>query len=91
MLSLQTFTQRGWVPVGAPYAVADTHRVQQAAVVLATATGAVWRVVGSDGRVLSLWDGRRWQSVAEAQPLPVPAPTRFWQQEPDFDSTVPVR
>lgn len=87
MLSLQTFTTSGWMPVGAPYEARDTQAVQQAAVALGRATGAVWRVVGSDGKVLALWDGRRWQSVAEAVPVPAP----FWQQDRgDFASTVPV-
>lgn len=89
MLSLQTFVRGGWVPVGTPYEVGDTQAVQQAVVVVSRATGAVWRVVGSGGNVLALWDGRRWHAPAEAQPAPAP----FWQQDPDagFDSTTPVR
>lgn len=95
MLSLQTFTKCGWFAVGMPFEPRDTQRVQQAAVVLFNATGAVWRIVGSSGDVLALWDGRRWHAVAEAQPAPAPAPApslvRFWHQEPDHDpTTVPL-
>lgn len=86
MLSLQTYTKQGWVPVGAPYELADAQRVQQAATSLSGSTGAVWRVVGADGRVLALWDGRRWQTVAEAQPMPTP----FWSQDGAFSPTVPI-
>lgn len=87
MLSLQYFTTRGWVPLGLPYELADTQRMQQAAAVLSEGTGAVWRVVGECGRVLTLWDGRRWQAVAEAQPMPV----AWWdQRRGDFISTIPA-
>lgn len=87
MLSLQHYTRRGWVPVGTPYALADAQRMQQAATMLSHGTGAVWRVVGEGGRVLTLWDGRRWQTVAEAQPMPV----AWWdQRRGDFISTIPT-
>lgn len=86
MLSLQLYTKRGWVPVGEPYAPADTQGAQQAATTLSRATGAVWRVVGEGERVLSLWNGRRWQTVAETQPIPA----SWWDQDSNDDPiTVP--
>jgi hypothetical protein len=77
MLTLQHYTAAGWMTLGAPYALADAARVQQSATMLSAATGAVWRVLGEGGRVLSLWDGRRWQAVAEAQPMPA----SWWTQD----------
>lgn len=94
MLSLQMHAKAGWVPVEQPYPATDTQRVQQAAVVLANATGAVWRVVGSDSQVAALWDGRRWHTTAPAQwvgdAAAAPAPAPFWRQDPGFESTIPA-
>ena len=85
MLILQHYTTSGWRSVGTAYPLGDAQRVQQAATMLAHATGAVWRVLGDGGRVLTLWDGRRWQTVAEAQPMPA----SWWdQQESAYADTV---
>ncbi len=87
MLNLQTYTLNGWHTVGTPYSIGDAQKVQQAATMLAHATGAVWRVLGEGGRVLSLWDGRRWQTVAEAAPMPA----TWWQQDSGYPDTIPLR
>lgn len=87
MLSLQHYTGARWVPLGLPYGLADAQRVQQAATMLAHATGTVWRIVGEGDRVLSLWDGRRWQTVAEAAPMPA----TWWQQDTGYSDTIPIR
>ena len=87
MLTLQTYTLGGWRTVGAPYPVGDAQRVQQAATMLAHATGAVWRVLGEGGRVMTLWDGRRWHLAAEALPMPAP----WWEQgRDDYPHTIPA-
>jgi len=86
MLTLQHYTAAGWHTVGAPYPVGDAQRVQQAATGLAHATGCVWRVLGTGGRVLSLWDGKRWQTVAESLPMP----SSYWQQDADYPDTIPA-
>lgn len=87
MLTLQTRTASGWQTVGAPYAPSDAAAVQRAAVAIFEATGALWRVLGEQGRVLSLWDGRRWHLAAEATTMPA----EFWQQDADYCDTIPTR
>lgn len=57
----------GWRSV-APFNAGDAPTVQRAAELLSTVAAVVWRVVQDDGRqqVLAIFDGRRWQAVAEA-------------------------
>lgn len=89
MLVLQHYSSDGWKTLGTPYCVNDTQRVQQLAAQLAPLIGAVWRVVGMDSRVLSVYDGRRWHATAESVPMRVP----WWEQKhrPDFIDTIPTR
>lgn len=67
LLQRQMPTSDGWRSV-LRFDPADSPRVQTAAEALAKAGVVWWRVVEDDHRqrVLAVYDGRRWQAVAEA-------------------------
>ena len=69
MLTLQHFTSGGWQSLLC-YESGDAARMQQAATAMSHYSGIRWRVLGSDGRVLTVWDGRRWHVAGESTTMP---------------------
>lgn len=72
------------------YDPADAVRVQAAAAVLAGALAVTWRVLGQDGKPLTVYARQRWQNVAEALPSPAPEPVAFWRKDKNTYPTTPT-
>jgi len=102
LLQRRLINSDGWRTV-LPFDTPEAPRVQTAAEMLSKAGPVFWRVVRDDQRqqVLAVFDGRRWQAVAEAEPAPGDMP--WWQSgfhtaaewarpraKPDFAPTVPL-
>jgi len=92
----------GWRTV-VRFPPSEAPRVQTAAEMLSVAGDVWWRVVRDDERqqVMAVFDGRRWQAVAETEPLQDTLP--WWQpgvtaatewmrsmRKPGFEPTMPT-
>ncbi len=93
-----------WITLGQRFEAAQAEEVQARAARLAQDLATAWRVVRADasGAVLSVFNGRRWQAVAEAEPATEPMPwfqsslqsayerLRSRRTERDYATTIPI-
>lgn len=90
-----------WITLGQRFDAAQAEDVQSRAARLSQDLATAWRVVRTDSSrpVLAIFNGVRWQAVAETEPVSEPMPwyepgrglmQRVRSQRRDFDTTIPV-